>query len=268
VFNQKDKENKVKPIVRQFDNKAAFTIIELMTVMSVIIILLGLLVPGLNALRRYAKDVAQKNQFYAIGTALDTFSAEWDDYPSSEPAAVGVDPYCGATQLARAMVGKDLLGYDPTGTYTDPNSSARRLYLPIDRANAYRLKDLYQALAAPGAWPIGNQYVLCDVYANVDHLRTGKLVGMPVLYYKANAASSTNIYDFEDNSPLVAFGLPWQQGDPHPFDAAKFAEQIRNDEIWESQSFYRPNNADSYILLSAGSDGKYGTDDDMFNFRK
>jgi hypothetical protein len=162
------------------------------------------------------------------------------------------------------MVGKDLLGYDPTGTYFDPNSSARRLYLPIDRANAYRLGDLYQGLG----FPIEDQYVLCDVYPNVDHLRTGKLVGMPLLYYKAGTASLAAIYDYEDNSRLVNLGLPWQQGDPHPFNAAKFGAQIRNDEIWENQSIYRPHNADSYILLSAGHDGKYGTDDDMFNFRK
>ncbi|MHC4479037.1 MAG: hypothetical protein ACYTEL_25715, partial [Planctomycetota bacterium] len=30
----------------------------------------------------------------------------------------------------------------------------------------------------------------------------------------------------------------------------------------------RPYRADSYILLSAGFDGLYGTDDDVFNFGK
>jgi type II secretory pathway pseudopilin PulG len=238
-----------------------------MTVMSVIIILIGLLVPGLNQLRRYAKDVAQRNQFYAIGLGLETFSAEWDNYPSSKPSSVGVDPFSGANRLADAMVGKDLLGYDPSGEYIDPNSSARRQYLPIEKANAYRLIDLYQPLAA---LPIGNQYVLCDVYTNVDHLRTGKSVGMPILYYKANTSSSVGIYDYADNLPIVALPLPWQLDEFHLFNATIFSEKIRNDEIWESSDpkVYKPCRADSYILLSAGHDGKYGTGDDIYNFRK
>jgi len=164
------------------------------------------------------------------------------------------------------MVVEDLLGYDPTGT-GDPNSSARRQYLPIEKANAYKLGDLYQV--GP-LWKFQDQYVLCDAYSNVDHLRTGKSVGMPILYYKANTSSSVGIYDYADNSPIVALPLPWQPDDTHPLTADKFNEQIRNDEIWENskETIYRPNNADSYILLSAGHDGKYGTDDDIFNFRK
>jgi len=240
-----------------------FTIIELMTVMSVIIILIGLLVPGLNQLRRYAKDVAQRNQFYAIGLGLETFNAEWDNYPSSKP---DMDHCSGAVQLADAMVGRDLLGYDPTGT-GDPNSSARRQYLPVEKANAYRLKDLWQTLIAI---PVGEQRVLCDMYSNVDHLITDKPVGMPILYYKANTLSSGDIYDYADNSPIVALDLPWKLGEFHPLNPLKFSEQIRNDEIWESsgQTVDRPCRADSYILFSAGHDGKYGTDDDIFNFRK
>ncbi|MHC4676905.1 MAG: type II secretion system protein [Planctomycetota bacterium] len=247
-----------------------FTIIELMTVMSVIIILIGLLVPGLNQLRRYAKDVAQRNQFYAIGLGLETFNAEWDSYPSSKIDLSGVDPYSGANRLADAMVGEDLLGYDPTGTYIDPNSSARRQYLPVEKANAYKLGDLWQPLIPMPS--VGKQRVLCDVYSNVTYLGLGKSksVGMPVLYYKASTSGAADIYNYEDNLRIVALTLPWKLGDTHPFDVDKFNEQIRNDEIWENsgQTFYKPCRADSYILLSAGHDGKYGTGDDVFNFRK
>ena len=246
-----------------------FTIIELMTVMSVIIILIGLLVPGLNQLRRYAKDVAQRNQFYAIGLGLETFNAEWDNYPSSKPNLITLDPFSGANRLADAMVGRDLLGYDPC------DLSGRRQYLPIEKANAYRMKDLYQPLAAPGAELVGKQRVLCDMYSNVDHRRTGKSVGMPILYYEANTLSSGDIgdiYDYADNSTVVALELPWKPGEFHPLklDPTIFSDKIRNDEIWESsdQTVYKPCRADSYILFSAGHDGKYGTDDDIFNFRK
>ena len=254
MFDLSDKENEVKDIAKQSDKKAGFTIIELMTVMSVIIILIGLLVPALNAIKRYAREVATRNQFYAIGIGLDLFSAEWGDYPESKGGI------CGAVQLADHMVGRDLMGYDPMGTYLDPNSSGRKLYLQVEKANAYRLGDLYPTLAPPAA----DEHVLCDEYKTVEHKGTGKLVGMPILYYKANAVGSGDIYDYGDNAALVDLGIPWVAGaPPHPFNQTVFFGQIKNDEITTT---YRPYRTDSYILLSAGFDGEYGTGDDIFNF--
>lgn len=257
-----------------------FTIVELMTVMSVIIILIGLLVPGLNALRRYARRVTQKNRFYAIEVALETFSAEWGHYPDSSVLPVAGQPSCGAMKLARAMVGEDLLGYDPPGG--DPcDLSDRRLYLPIEKANAYKLADIYgrgnTSLFAEEA------FVLCDVYPNVTYLgRAGReLIGMPILYYKANTSNSrhilrtptdvrNNIYNFVDNHVLVGLGAPWEAGRKHPLfeDPKKFYEMTVNDQIDLDGDGVgdRPCRADSYILLSAGHDGLYGTDDDVFNF--
>lgn len=253
----------MKPIAEQSDKKAAFTIIELLTVMSVIIILIGLLVPGLNALRRYARKVATKNQFHAIDVGLETFNAEWGDYPVS--TAMPGD--CGATRLTEAMVGTDLMGYDPGGTYLDPNSPARRMYLPVERANAYKLGDLYYdpVTMISNTGPLNaDSFVLCDEYRKVEH-KTGALVGMPLLYYRANAPSPGPIYNYADNAALIDLGKPWD-GNPHQLTQPLFGQMIRNNEIWDTFGIYRPKRADSYILLSAGHDGEYGTDDDIFNF--
>lgn len=253
----------------------AFTIVELMTVMSVIIILISLLVPGLNALRRYARKVTQKNRFYAINLALETFHSEWGHYPDSSPLPVAGPPSCGAMKLARAMVGEDLLGYDPPGG--DPcDLSDRRLYLPIEKANAYKLRDIYGSANTGPFDP--EAFVLCDVYPNVTYLGRGarELIGMPILYYKANTSNTRhnlinpldpqNIYSFLHNYLLVGLGAPWEPGREHPLfkDRKKFYEMTVNEQI----DLDRPYRADSYILLSAGYDGLYGTDDDIFNFRK
>jgi len=256
----------------------------------VIIILIGLLVPGLNALRRYARKVTQKNQFYAIDVALETFHSEWGSYPDSHP----VDPTtgqasCGAMRLAEAMVGKDFLGYSPRGVYLkDPcDLSERRLYLPIEKANAYRVKHVYQNIVPfkDGDNPNNNNdrsVVLCDVYPNVTYLGpgAGKSIGMPVLYYKANTSNTRhnliqpldpqNIYYFGHNQRFVGLGVPWEPGKEHPLwnDPKKFYEMTVNDQIDLNDDGVgdRPCRADSYILLSAGHDGLYGTDDDIFNF--
>jgi len=74
----------VKPIAKKFSEKAGWTIVELLTVMSIIVILIGLLVPSLNMVKRYAKGVRQKAQFHSIDSAMELFNSEWDGYPPSD----------------------------------------------------------------------------------------------------------------------------------------------------------------------------------------
>ena len=286
----------MKPIAKQFDKKAAFTIVELLTVMSIIIILIGMLVPALNQVRRFARKVEQKNQFHTIDVGLDLFHAEWDGYPPSNEN----DNYCGAMKLAEAMVGQDLMGFHPdsdftyiTPTWPNPvyydktDLSARRMHLKAESTSAYRVDYLYPNPTVPY-----DPYclVLCDVYTNVTHESTGRLVGMPILYYSANTAgtqhptrlnegtqfndidSSQNFYNYKDNDKLVKLGMPWDppaDGPRHPLDlypVENFYYKIWNEEV--EMPGGRPYKQDSYILLSAGFDGKYGTGDDVFNFEK
>lgn len=291
----------MKPNAKQSNNKRAFTIVELLTVMSIIIILMGLLAPAMNRVRRFAKRVSQKNQFHSIDVALELFRAEFDGYPNSgalDPTGVS---YCGAQKLAEAMVGQDLVGFHPDsrfladGTdgsgnplYTPATVTARvGPYLPLDQANAYRLGDIYPNIASSNF--NGASFVLCDVYTHA--LDTGK-IGMPILYYKANTSNSlhdvtmpdTSIYNYLDNHDFVRLGMPWNPppGGPmhalfHDPDGEDNIAGTPDDEV-EGEKLYiktknekittmnRPYRADSFVLISAGFDGEYGTRDDVFNF--
>jgi len=304
----------VKPIIKKPNRKRAFTIVELLTVMSIIVILISLLVPALNMVKRYARDVKQRAQFHSIGVALDLFHGEFDDYPPSDAQDTAAPPvdYCGAMKLAEAMVGQDLLGLHPSSVFrsdgrnpalpapyddlypssldlTTPvhveNVRARKgPYLPVENANAYRLKNLY----GPGntALLFEDLFVLCDVYTRVRHRETGKKVGMPILYYKAdtskvlhdpNSPGTDNIYNYNDNIELVDLDLPWDTAHQHPMASGGqtpdgvvprpeiFYEKTKNEKVAAIDRPYRP---DSYILISAGFDGLYGTDDDVFNFER
>jgi len=298
----------MKSNVKQSNREAAFTIVELLTVMSIIVILIGLLVPALNKVKQYAYDVKQKAQFHSIEAALELFNSEFDGYPPSD----ALDPppdrssYCGAMKLCEAMMGRDLMGFHPDsifranglsglGTdlyppqsagiaYTNSLSARKGPYLPLENANAYQLMDLYENVG-PYA---GENLVLCDVFRRVTHLQTGKKVGMPILYYKANTANiqhdvdnpdnPQNIYDYRDNHDLVKLGKPFDpppDGGRHrlaidpgnPVEGYRFYMNTTNDMVLATvRAAVRPYRADTYILISAGSDGEYGTPDDICNF--
>jgi len=285
----------MKSIVKQSNSKAAFTIIELLTVMSIIVILIGVLVPALNNVRKYAKKVKQLAQFNSMQSAIELFSNENDGYPPSGALDGANQPYCGAMKLCEAMMGRDLLGFHPDSVFRADGLDAaggRDIYLPtpdnlrarmgtllqFENANAYRLGvDIY----GPGQTApfLENAFVLCDVYTR--DMRTGKKTGMPILYYKAEASnylhdpntaptpqdSMGNIYNYWDNHALVNLGKPWEEAGKvttHSLaEPARFYRNTRNNQI---TTVRRPYRTDSYILLSAGYDGEYGTADDICNF--
>lgn len=299
---------------KQLSERKGFTIVELLTVMSIIVILIGLLVPGLNQVKRYAREVKQNAQFHAIDVAMELFQVEFEGYPDSKTDAADAD-YPGALRLCEAMVGQDLLGFHPDSRFradgkegasgagdlykeTDWNATewaenvkARQgVYLQLENANAFELVDIYGS-GNTGTLP-ENRFVLCDVYNRVRHQTTSKKIGMPVLYYKADTSKTVNddvadrdknIYNYKDNDILVRLGIPWDiSATPreHPMsgntagttladvppDLTKFYENIKNKKINVDKG--RPFRSDSYILLSAGFDGEYGTRDDIFNFNK
>ncbi len=285
----------MKSIIKQSNRKAAFTIIELLTVMSIIVILIGVLVPALNNVRKYAKKVKQLAQFHSIEAAIELFNNENDGYPSSGSLDGAGQPYCGAMKLCEAMMGRDLLGFHPNSIFradgldsagvapvylpTRDNLKARMgPFLQFDNANAYRLgADIYGiGQTAPFQ---ENAFVLCDVYTR--DMRTGIKLGMPILYYKADTSNNLhdpnlaptpsdsmgNIYNYWDNHALVSLGKPWEDASKTTTHSlANPARFYRNTRNYQITTVRRPFRTDSYILISAGFDGEYGTADDICNF--
>ena len=253
------------------------------------------LVPVLVGIKRYAFEVKQRVQLLSIATAIELFKSEFGRYPPSDALDGDGTPYCGAMKLCEAVVGQDLLGVHPdtvfrsdgtdgkgTMLYFDANDLSvpvyryddimrKGPYLPIENVNAYRLRDLYQDV---GPFD-GNTFVICDMYKTIVNISAGKTIHMPVLYYKADTAKSAhdvndpnnpeNIYDYRDNQALLALGVPGKPGQKHPlFENPKIFYEMTRD--YRATKVNRPVRADTYILLSAGWDGLYGTQDDIPNF--
>lgn len=213
--------------------------------------------------------------------------------------------YCGAQTLAEALVGWDLMGFHPksawradgegatgvndayrgatTGTPAEreANLKARKgPYLELATANAFRLNQLFD-ITTPLA---GDTFVICDVFGVKSVTIGSKTVkaGAPILYYRANTSSKTidasgayedQIYNRLDNIDLVYYVK-------EPADEAKYPGHSTpvNPLAGTREFFYGyigdpkvttvkwPSRPDSYILISAGADGLYGTRDDIGNF--
>ena len=301
------RERKMKNHSKQSGERVAFTIVELLTVITIIAILIGILVPSLRAVQLAAKKVKQKSQLHAIDTALEAYRTETGDYPPSDwqDTAPTPTPYCGALKLAEAMLGQDLFGQhvdsdfraDGIDTETgeqlytpDTLDSRLPVYLKLENANAFKMRRI---LFPDGAdtfnslWP--ERYVLCDGFGRGNR---NQKIGMPILYYRAHPENRTepnphdpndriyqyvnNIYNYNDNYQLLLLGIPGRPADVHPLAGdppppgqqnigdVRFYEQIRYKKVGRERPW--PYNAESFILISAGPDGKYGTPDDLGNY--
>jgi prepilin-type N-terminal cleavage/methylation domain-containing protein len=176
-------------------------------------------------------------------------------------------------------------------------------YLELANANAFLLGITAEHdglfTIPPSSNPLNSDtYVLCDVFSvkkiTLANGETAK-AGTPILYYKANTSSKqlinnflafrTNIYNIRDNTRLVGLGKVKVKvtddtkvhplldsnvfyGDPmanppligYIQDPKIVIDPSDPTKLWP----YRP---DSYILISAGADGLYGTADDITNFK-
>ncbi|HUV67307.1 MAG TPA: hypothetical protein VMW24_25680 [Sedimentisphaerales bacterium] len=245
----------------------------------------GVLIHAMGRKVDIVYEIKQKAQLLNIATAIELFNSEFDRYPPSDALDQDDRPYCGAMRLCEAVMGRDLMGVHPSSRFrsdgTDDSGNPlydsntgdvrRGPYLPPENAGAYRLKDLYKDV---GPFD-GNTFVICDMYKTIVNISAGKTIHMPVLYYKADTSKSAhdvndpnnpeNIYDYRDNQALLALGVPGKPGQKHPlFENPKIFYEMTRD--YKSTKAGRPVRANTYILLSAGKDGLYGTEDDIPNF--
>ncbi|MDX1926699.1 MAG: DUF1559 domain-containing protein [Pirellulaceae bacterium] len=121
--------------------RVAFTLVELLVVIAIIGILVGLLLPGVQAAREAARSMQCKNNLHQIGLAVDLFHDARRSYPPARYQPRPGDPAevaCGGaetTWLVRIMPFVEQTAaeqrWDYSDAYSNHNEAVRKFTLPV-----------------------------------------------------------------------------------------------------------------------------------------
>jgi len=165
------------------------------------------------------------------------------------------------------------------------------LYLELETSNITKVDDIYPD-SVLGVHVAPGTFVLSDMFKKVKNISTGEKTGMPILYFKAYlqntdqphardlAGNSSNPYSsanddltnstirnyrycISDCKNFISLDAPFD-GTRHPMNNNNNMDFY--DAVAHPDFTGVPYRSDSYILLSAGADGYYGTEDDVYNF--
>ena len=181
-------------------------------------------------------------------------------------------------------------------------------YIELESSNVFRLKsDTSSADKKTGLYDVAvnpldeDSLVLCDAYKRnkvtvyLPGAKTKMIkAGNPILYYRANLQSKTSngpiqnrIYNAADNFTVVDVVGKIMKARKETTEDELNDYTIYNNTLGNHTRFYElisdpkvatgsgtdalrywPYNSQTYILISAGKDGLYGTEDDICNFDK
>jgi prepilin-type N-terminal cleavage/methylation domain-containing protein len=304
--------------MRRTGKAAGFTLVELLTVVAIIGVLIGMLVPAVARARTIAKRASVMNEHHSIGIGLDMFKNDFGYYPSSLPQtnaganinsdrgnSATVNPAIqGSHRLAFALMGRDRQGCPmakgtnlsspfPAGADPGPDSITGFYYTaaagafdgqqrntsnwgtPAEKTSRRGpYVEISSLVALNDKNNTGEDYtwLFADTFERSKETIAAYTTRSLILYYAANergngidrvtsgGTAKENIYYYEDNSKIT----PGFAGKAAANELAAFWDFIEDKDALVG-SVRRPRNPDTYLLISGGEDGLYGTDDDIIN---
>jgi prepilin-type N-terminal cleavage/methylation domain-containing protein len=169
--------------------RTGFTLIELLTVIAIIAILMGLLLPALNAAKNAARKSQAKNDLTQLVTAVKAFYTDYGVYPIDPSSKItgnaqdveygdknggGSYPNSDVINVLRADPGNDVLS---TGTTPLSINTRQQVYLDVPfvkdptnpKSGLGTGTEANSNVKAPGNWydPWGYTYIVC-IDSNYD----------------------------------------------------------------------------------------------------
>lgn len=215
-----------------------FTLIELLVTVGIIAVLIGIILPMLNGAFRQGEASRTRADLNSISVALEAYKLKHGDYPRFQPRDLDDRTDRGARRLFDALVGENgdgILGVDAVGI--------------IEVNGASILADVNESpiLYYP-AHPVRYDLTRRHAYLASYHPHTGMETATNEQLFRA---SLFNAYD------NAAF-LP-KEGLMRIMDASSDDATLGG----IGSGRMTPKYAGAYLLVAAGSDGEFGTDDDI-----
>ena len=301
--------------------RAAFTMIELLVVIGIIVLLIGLLVPVISKVRTSAATANVTNQMHRISAAIGNYFNDFQAYPGALPNAAFVSPGPGAlftdsTNFATYTQSEDLVmalrGGLKWSTATPPKLDFNQNEIDLgpvsfNRSTVAPRKNAYVANVPAEFPPVGQSikasanelpgldYVTDSIAPEFMDIYSSP---RPILYLRANASATAGniVYNSKIKGsfdPTFAYDLALIQmylqssnlngikddfHDPTStapadtgfsgtnLDPSKKAK-VNPNRPWIIDYFTSPGGSSArgggYLLIDAGADRVFGTDDDI-----
>lgn len=250
----------------------AFTLVELMVTISILALLAGLLTPSVIAIKEVWDRTACETQLANIRMAIWAYASEVRMGRAAPPSDM--------TLLNRYQTGAECLAYfllGPAATgHTVTLHGVTSTVQPFYTARPEEMRRTYDTrvesigpnwMGLPDVTSDSNQgRVFVDSYSTMFGPHQAERT-RPILYFAARptAAADGNPYTLADNEGnFVNRNLP-DSDPPDPLDwaaddyAAKFNAKMQYDK--EAGTYIR-----GFILMSAGPDRRFFTDDDIMDY--
>lgn len=301
--------------------RAAFTMIELLVVIGIIVLLIGLLVPVISRVRTSAATATVTNQMHKISAAIGNYFNDFQAYPGALPnsafALAGPGPFfTNSANFATYTQSEDLvmalrggLKWNPNAPTLDLNQNEIDLGpVSFNRAAASPRKNAYIANSPAEFPPVGQSikgstnelpglnYVVDSV---APEFMDTYSVPRPILYLRANGSATAGkiVYnskikgafdatfsydlaviqmylqssnangskdDFHDPTSTAAGDTGFTGAN---LDPSKMTSKQPPSRAWIVDYFTSPGGTSArgggYLLLDAGADRVFGTDDDI-----
>lgn len=244
-----------------------FTLIELMVTITIIMLLAGMLTPAIIAMRNVFNRHNCKAQLGNIRMAIWDYSVEMRTGGVIPPSNQHnddrtTDPTRGCYQTGSESLAHFLLGPDATGHQVE-HLGISSVVLPFYGARVEEVRrsydpDIGDDWLGLGYPSLNSGYfgrVFVDTYSTTvvgDQAKATR----PILYFAADptVAVGTNPYAIDDNREII-------ENDKGGFD---WADDDYGDEFNEKMMDTKLGDfASGFVLLSAGKDRVYFTDDDI-----
>jgi len=274
----------------------AFTLIELLIVISIIAALAAIAVPMISRAHRAALRNAMAADLAVIANALEAYKSDFGDYPRRTVTDINGNPLTGAAILCWALVapgpvkqdGADGPGFRIRGT----TGAVKGPYLPADRFTiGIYLNPVTKTPNLPGVTDFSNPNAVvttppATAIADDSSEILADRNNRPILYFPANKGAdgySTSIpggayvgttaqavFNYADNNPASGSVLAIDKS-PNILNiyvmrfrlgATGSGTGLPDGNLYAPQV---PAAMGPYLLWSPGTDTLYGTDDDIAN---